>query len=1795
MTDREFVDNVTFDVEQMTDQAEVHDAEQAVETDAHENKLSLASMRADDDLTATVHSGQTIAIDDPALDTLSLALDGDTLIIRGTDGTEWTLHSFAGAEDLLIALPGQAVVTGDAVVAHLNSKLAEIEPTADAGHHSGGGASFGVFSISDLGDGLAITGGIGEVSSLFGAPATATSLTDPMDETMLVDSREVGIFRPTGPSTGTSTGVSPAQNPLELGSDVGITVFQNSSEADRINEPFNVAQAVESFGYDASFTSSTDEAAMREFLADKEALIFTELENYNFDGPGVAEITAGIGAAVNDFVSDGGSLVVMGSHFGEAIQFINGVFDLGLVDLGWERDYVSTLNTDGAAGTLFEDNPTELPWTNGTFNLIDVNSLPEGSQVIYHGPDETGASVVTISFGAGQITYVAFDGFDAAPFGVQDDGWLETLQDALSTGDQTPNRAPTLTGGNATGSEDDASVTVDLASLGADPDSDNDGSNLSYQIIGAPAAGVASVSGSTLTFAPGADFQGLADGESQTVTVTLQASDRHGVVSNTANVTIEVTGANDAVVVTAADLNGAITEDANLTDSGTISFTDVDLTDAHTVSVALKSTTHDGELGTMSAAVTADTTGTGTGGEVTWNFSATDDAIGFLNSGESVTQIYTVTLTDNEGSTVTQDVTVVINGADEPADNGDDGQDGGSPDDGQDDGNPDDGQDGGDNPDAPLVFAPAQTQLAAGSDIGITSFANFTNPSDTNEPYVVSQIVDGFGYNTSFTATLSDAEMRAFLADKEALIFSETEGFRLPDAPTVADVAANVGDAIADYVQNGGTFVIMGDVLGEAVNFMNATFGFNLSGADAPAGTTANLETANANGTLFADNSGTLPSVVGVEFMLDPSSLPEGAQVIYSGINDAGAAVVTMQFGSGQITYLAYDYFRAAPVGGTDAGDWNEVLKDALSTPEFVPGTPADGNDDGGSDAPVADNQAPVVLAGAASAVEDGDPIAVALSVLGSDADPEDDGSTLTYSIVGQPSEGSASIDGTTLSFDPGSDFQDLNDGETREVTVTIQATDSQGAVSNTADITITVNGVTDASDDTGGDTGGDDGSTGGDNPDAPLVFAPAQTQLAAGSDIGITSFANFTNPSDTNEPYVVSQIVDGFGYNTSFTATLSDAEMRAFLADKEALIFSETEGFRLPDAPTVADVAANVGDAIADYVQNGGTFVIMGDVLGEAVNFMNATFGFNLSGADAPAGTTANLETANANGTLFADNSGTLPSVVGVEFMLDPSSLPEGAQVIYSGINDAGAAVVTMQFGSGQITYLAYDYFRAAPVGGTDAGDWNEVLKDALSTPSFDGTPSDPVVADPNTAPVVIDGTATADEDGAAVEVALANLGSDVDADDDGSTLTYSIVGQPSEGSASIDGTTLSFDPGSDFQELNDGETRDVSVTIQATDSHGAVSNTATVTVTVNGADEPVVDTVQPDVEPAQTQLAAGSDVGLTLFANSTFAAPENEPYVVDQLVQGMGYNTSFTNALTDSGMRDYLADKEALIFTKYEGFRFPDAPSIADIASGTGAAISDFVEGGGTFVVMGDPLGESVSLLNQVFGLSLVATNEASRATSTIDADNAANTLFADNTGTLPGPSGVEFMIDPASLPGNAEIIYSAGDQGASVVTFTIGEGQVTYLAFDWFRAAPVGGTEVGDWNEVLQDALSTGSNFGAASLSAQSIEFGEDSLISDDAGFGEMAAHDGEPSGYANAGIETIQLDTVLDAQVLDGDVTGGDPEVTFVENTVQDDDGTSAIEAWEAANTSTVTVMESQDIASQTSGHEGQVAA
>jgi VCBS repeat-containing protein len=150
------------------------------------------------------------------------------------------------------------------------------------------------------------------------------------------------------------------------------------------------------------------------------------------------------------------------------------------------------------------------------------------------------------------------------------------------------------------------------------------------------------------------------------------------------------------------------------------------------------------------------------------------------------------------------------------------------------------------------------------------------------------------------------------------------------------------------------------------------------------------------------------------------------------------------------------------------------------------------------------------------------------------------------------------------------------------------------------------------------------------------------------------------------------------------------------------------------------------------------------------------------------------------------------------------------------------------------------------------------------------------------NDAPVTIDGSLNANEDGATVTTGV--LASDIDTDDDANSLTYAIANGPAEGSASSNGDgTFTFDPGSDFQDLAALETRMVSFDVSATDTHSATSNTSTVTVTVTGVNDApatIDGSLNADEDGAAvTTSVLASDVDSDDDANSLTYAISNGP----------------------------------------------------------------------------------------------------------------------------------------------------------------------------------------------------------------------------------------------------------------------------------------------------------------------------
>ena len=199
-------------------------------------------------------------------------------------------------------------------------------------------------------------------------------------------------------------------------------------------------------------------------------------------------------------------------------------------------------------------------------------------------------------------------------------------------------------------------------------------------LTGSPAAaGTVSVAGNQVQFVPGTDFDELAVGENATVVINYTMQDDSGAVS-ASQLTITVTGANDGPVITGGPDTLALFEtDSFRTGSGTLNVEDLDITDQVSVTRTLATGGSPASiLGDPLAPTNAEllamftlspgtpVDGTATSAPFTWNFHSGTEAFDYLGIGEVLTLNYTITATDTQGATTTENVTITITGTNDP-------------------------------------------------------------------------------------------------------------------------------------------------------------------------------------------------------------------------------------------------------------------------------------------------------------------------------------------------------------------------------------------------------------------------------------------------------------------------------------------------------------------------------------------------------------------------------------------------------------------------------------------------------------------------------------------------------------------------------------------------------------------------------------------------------------------------------------------------------------------------------------------------------------------------------------------------------------------------------------------------------------------------------------------------------------------------------------------------------------------------------------------------------------------------
>jgi VCBS repeat-containing protein len=444
-------------------------------------------------------------------------------------------------------------------------------------------------------------------------------------------------------------------------------------------------------------------------------------------------------------------------------------------------------------------------------------------------------------------------------------------------------------------------------------------------------------------------------------------------------------------------------------------------------------------------------------------------------------------------------------------------------------------------------------------------------------------------------------------------------------------------------------------------------------------------------------------------------------------------------------------------------------------------------------------------------------------TVAGSDVDV---GTTLAFSIAGGADAGLFTIDATTgaLAFLSAPDFEAPGDVGGNNVYDLILGV-SDGAVTTEQAVTVTVTDVNEGAAATVAIAASADAPE-GDSGTRNVTFTVTRTGATANAvTVSLAAFGTAVAASDFTGTIPASVVIGAGETETSFIVSVTgDIDPEA-----DETIRVEITGLdRADHAVTTLSATHTILNDDADPVAVADSGV--GFVTDEDNVFTTASVLANDSDPDGDLPLSVlSIDTTGLLGTLTDNGNGT--------FGYDPNGAFEA-------------------LGAGEFALDSFTYTVSDAAGATDT---------ATVTIRVNGV---------NDAPTLVGTTAAATEDGLAVDIALAPLGDDADAEDDGTTLSYAIVSQPAEGTASILGTTLTFDPGAAFQDLAEGETRQVVVQVQATDAQLAVSTIADVVVTVTGVnDAPVFVGLPAAFNVAENTTAVGTVAGADADADTTLA----------------------------------------------------------------------------------------------------------------------------------------------------------------------------------------------------------------------------------------------------------------------------------------------------------------------------------
>jgi hypothetical protein len=503
---------------------------------------------------------------------------------------------------------------------------------------------------------------------------------------------------------------------------------------------------------------------------------------------------------------------------------------------------------------------------------------------------------------------------------------------------------------------------------------------------------------------------------------------------------------------------------------------------------------------------------------------------------------------------------------------------------------------------------------------------------------------------------------------------------------------------------------------------------------------------------------------------------------------------------------------------------------------------------------------------------------AVTIAVLANDTDPDTD-DTLTVEAVGIPNLGTATTNGTTITYTPANRLVDY--------TAVFTYTAGDGAVSDTATVTVHISADNDAP-----EAVNDTGSTDEDTPITVTVLSndsdPEGMSLVVGT-VGTPNLGTATTNGTTVTYTPVNRSAD---YTAVFTYTASDGSLSDIgtvtinvSADNELPDAEDDVDSTVEEAPITIAVLSNDSDPDTDdtlsvaavgvpnlgNASTNGTMITYTPV-NRTVDY-TAVFTYTASDGDLSDTATVTVLVSADNDPPDAvhDTRSTAEDTAKTIAVLDNDSDPEGMPLSVGTVGVPNLGGVTTD--GTTVVYtpvnLSADYTAVFTYTASDGE-----LSDTATVTVLVSADNDP--------PEAADDLRTTNEDTPITVYVLSN-DSDPDTND---TLSVALVGTPNLGTASTDGTAIVYIPAN--------QSASYTAVFTYTASDGTLNDTATVRILVSADNEP------PDAVGDTRVTDEDTPITIAVLSNDSDPDTNDTLSVAGVGVPGLGTATTDGTAVT-------------------------------------------------------------------------------------------------------------------------------------------------------------------------------------------------------------------------------------------------------------------------------------------------------